>query len=364
MLTIKEIKTLEKIKTKTLSIISLYLNCDQRIRTPEQIRISLKDLLKEISTKIDKKSSKRIKDYLRLRLKPQVRGLAFFVCPKIDLWKIYEAPRAFVSQVVCDISPYTRPLIKLLDEFERYCVVVLDKEKARVFTVHLGEIEEYKDIFTYPKFPGKHDQGGWSQLRMQRHAEVHVRRLINSITKQIFSFFRKNNFDRLIIAGSKEVLPEFEKNLHPYLKKRLAGKFLTELFMPLRHFLDQSLKIEEQAEREKETELVKKLRESIGRDKGVAGLGKVLSVAQKKELQILLVLEGFKKSGKVCDNCGFISISPQFKDCPFCKEKMKETEDVIEKLIEKALEQDAKVEFVKDSKELEKMGKVGAILRF
>ncbi len=364
MLNIQEIKTLEEIKTKTPSIISLYLNCDQRVRTPEQIRITLKNLSKEIEAKADKRTLSKIKDYIKLRLKPGTRGLAFFVCPKIDLWKIYEVPRAFFNQVVCDTSPYTRPLIKLLDEFERYCVVVLDKEKARVFTVYLGEIEERKDVFSLPKFPGKHDQGGWRQARMQRHTEVHITRLINSIAKQIFSFFRKNNFDRLIIAGSKEVLPEFEKNIHSYLKQRLAGKFLTEMFMPLKHFLDQSLKIEEQVERQKESELVSKLKESIGRAKGVTGLGKVLSAAQRKELQTLLVLIGFRRKGKVCDDCGFISIIPQLKVCPYCKEKMKEAEDVIERLLEVALEQDAKVEFVKDNKDLEKMGNIGAILRF
>lgn len=363
MLNLQEIKTLEKIKTKTPSILSIYLNCDQRTRTAEQIRIDLKDLLKKVK-EIDKKSETKIKDYVRLRLKPQIKGLAFFVSSKVDLFMTYELPRSFLNQIILDTSPYTQPLLKLLDEFERYCLVVVDKEKAKVFTVFLGEIEEHQDVFPEVKFPGKHDQGGWSQARMQRHTEAHIKKHIQDINKQIFLFFRKNNFDRLIIAGSKEVLPEFEKNLHPYLKQRLAGKFLTELFMPLRHFLDQSLKIEEQVEREKEHELVKELKESLGRGKGVAGLGKVLSSAQGKKLQTLLVSFGFKKSGKVCDNCGFISIIPQLKVCPFCKEKMKETEDVIERLTEKALEQDAKVEFVKDNKELEKMGNVGAILRF
>jgi peptide subunit release factor 1 (eRF1) len=43
---------------------------------------------------------------------------------------------------------------------------------------------------------------------------------------------------------------------------------------------------------------------------------------------------------------------------------MQAREDVTETLIEKALEQNAQVEFVKENKELEKMGDVGAILRF
>lgn len=364
MLDLKEIKELEKIKSSEKSIISLYLDTDQKRKNLDQIKTALKNLLKIVRDKIEPETIEKIRETVILRLDPKIKGMVFFISSKPELWQVIRLPQSVRDLVVSDYSPYIKPLIKLLDEFERYCLVVLDKEKAKVFTVYLGKIEEHKDVFSYPKFPGRHDQGGWSQMRMQRHTEVHIKRLIHSLNKQIFSFFRKNNFDRLIIAGSKEILPEFKKNLHPYLKQRLAGEFLTEMFMPLKHFLDQSLKIEEKIEREKEDKLVKELIENIGRGKGVAGLGKVLSAVQKKKIQTLIVSFEFKRPGFYCEKCGFISIIPQLKICPYCKIKMKEVDDVIEKLIEEALNQNAKIEFVKDNKELEKMGKVGVILRF
>ncbi len=35
----------------------------------------------------------------------------------------------------------------LLDEFERYCVLVADARKARIFSLYLGDLEEYYDVF-------------------------------------------------------------------------------------------------------------------------------------------------------------------------------------------------------------------------
>jgi len=35
-----------------------------------------------------------------------------------------------------------------VDEYERYAVAVVDKERARLFTVFLGEIEEMEEFRT------------------------------------------------------------------------------------------------------------------------------------------------------------------------------------------------------------------------
>ena len=44
-------------------------------------------------------------------------------------------------------APYLRPLIAALDEYARYGVVLMDKEKARFFTVYMGEIQEHEAVF-------------------------------------------------------------------------------------------------------------------------------------------------------------------------------------------------------------------------
>jgi hypothetical protein len=42
--------------------------------------------------------------------------------------------------------PDLAPLLRLLDEHERYAVALVDKEKARLFSVFLGEIEVERQV--------------------------------------------------------------------------------------------------------------------------------------------------------------------------------------------------------------------------
>ena len=58
-----------------------------------------------------------------------------------------------------DKAPYIQPLLDILDNYKQYAVLLVDKESARLFLVHLGEIEEYGEVHT-PDVPGKHKKRG------------------------------------------------------------------------------------------------------------------------------------------------------------------------------------------------------------
>ena len=79
-----------------------------------------------------------------------------------------------------------------LDEYERYAVALVDKEKARFFSVFLGEIDETDDFKDF--VPAKHDQGGVSQANFQRHHEAHVFRHLKRVERAV------------AMAGSVEVV--------------------------------------------------------------------------------------------------------------------------------------------------------------
>lgn len=363
MLKLEEVKGLNKLWDREKKAVSVYLNTDQRLLTPEEIKIKLKNLFKGLEKSIDSEYINKIQDFINLRLKLENRGLAFFISRKNKLWKIIPLPKSVKNEIYVGKRLYLRPLLELLDEFERYCTVVVDKEKARIFTVYLGEIEEQSYIFD--EFIGKHARGGWAQARWQRHIEDHVRRHLKKVALQTYKFFRKNKFDRLIIAGSKEILPEYEHVLHNYLKNKLAGKFYTELFAPVQKFLDQSLKIEEKTEREKEKELVDKLVNTLGRkNKGVIGLENTLLAVQEGKALILLINSDFKKTGSRCKECNYLDINPDQKICSYCKGKMEKVDDIAGRLAEIALDKNVRLEFVKNNPDLKKIGGIGALLRF
>lgn len=361
MITQKELEKLNKIESKKNYLISLYLNTDQRFKKPEEIKISLKNLLKKSEEFLDKASQNKIKNKVKLELKKETKSLVFFICPKEKIWYQYSFLRPLPSGIFIERNLHLAPLIKMLDEYERYCVAVVDKEKAKIFSVYLGQIEELKNIFT--RFPGKHKQGGWAQARFQRHIRDHLNRHLKKVNSILFDFFRKEDFDRIILAGSKEVLPLLKKNLHPFLKKKLAGQFYTELFAPLEKFLKQSLLIEEKIERQKEKEKVVSWQKFLGKKtKAVSGLEKVIeAVFQKRVLELFIDLR-LRKKGYWCSSCHFLSLKRYFQ-CPNCGWLMEKV-DLIDELVQEALRQNAKVEFVKDDKELKELGGIGAMLRY
>ncbi|MFH2104893.1 MAG: Vms1/Ankzf1 family peptidyl-tRNA hydrolase [Parcubacteria group bacterium] len=359
MFTPTDIKELNASKSSNL-LVSLYLNTDQKLQTKEKILSSAKDLLKEIADTLSLDLQQKVLDYLDKELKQEIKGLAFFIDPAGEPWRQYEFRVPVRQGIYQEKNLHLTQLEELLDEYERYCTVVLDKEKAQVFTVFLGEIKEITDIFN--EFPGQHAQGGWSQKRFQGHIKDHEQRHLKEVATKTYDFFQQDGFDRLIIAGSKEILPVFKETLHADLQSRLAGEFATELFQPTEHFLQESLKAAEKIEREKETELVKELGNNLGAgNKAVSGIRDTLKAINDKKVMKLVLADGFTQPGYNCPSCGLLGL--EVDKCG-CQGESDKVADLIDEMIQAAIAQGAKVEFVKGSKELEDLGKVGTFLRY
>src|SRR5213078_1258943 len=90
------------------------------------------------------------------------------------LWEDVLVPRPVKDRAAVAPHPYVMPLEALVETYESFCTVLVDREKARIFLARMGQIREERGVFD--DVPGKHDQGGWSQARYQRHIEDHVGR--------------------------------------------------------------------------------------------------------------------------------------------------------------------------------------------
>ncbi|NQV13732.1 MAG: host attachment protein [Parcubacteria group bacterium] len=359
MFTPTDIKKLNAVKSPD-SLVSLYFNTDQGLQTKEKILTSAKDLLKEVADTLPTNLQQKVLDYLDKELKQEIKGLAFFIDPAGEPWQQYEFRVPVRQGIYQEKNLHLTQLEELLDEYERYCTVVLDKEKAQIFTVFLGEIEDVTDVFN--EFPGKHAQGGWSQKRFQGHIKDHEQRHLKEVAIKAYDFFQQDGFDRLIIAGSQEILPVFKETLHADLQSRLAGEFATELFQSTEHFLQESLKVAERIEREKEAELVKELGDNLGAgNKAVSGIRDTLQAVNDKKIMKLVLADGFTQSGYNCPSCGLLGLEAD--ECG-CQGESNKVADLIDEMVQAAIAQGAKIEFVKDSKELEDLGSVGAFLRY
>ena len=135
-------------------------------------------------------------------------------------------------------EPYVFPLVYMIDEYERYGVVSVDREKWRFYDVFLGDIEERADAFLelhsdhsrkLEKRPavrllqGAVLRGGAAGDRFERHVEALAHRFYKRAAHTLEKLVETAHTDWLILMGPDEDTHHFEQCLPRALRTRTAG---------------------------------------------------------------------------------------------------------------------------------------------
>jgi peptide chain release factor subunit 1 len=261
-------------------------------------------------------------------------------------------------------TPDLAPLLELVDEYERYAVALVDKETARLFTVFLGEIEE-SEAFR-DSVPGKHDQGGPSQARYQRHHEAHVHWHVKRVAQRLAELFRRRRFDRLILAGPAEATSRLRRALSRALAHRLAAVIPAEAFAKPAEILEKTLEVERRVERDIEHRLLEELFDAAAAG-GTATLGvePTLDALWADVVQTLVVADGAHVGGRECPKCGRLEAG-NATSCPACGAEMRAVHDLVHRAMGRAPGQAGRVEVVHGdaAQRLLAVGGMGALLRY
>ncbi len=377
MITMEQVEELLQFKADPFLMTSLYLNVNQKRFSKKDYEIQLKDLIKVRRQELKnmdldaetrnslEKDFQKILDYVTLEFDGKgSRCLVVFSSTRKNFWQVYRLPQPVKSRLIVSNEPYVRPLTALLDEYKRYCTVVVSRDKARIFEVYLGEITEHTDILS--QVPGKVRIAGWYGLeerRIERHIEDKIHRHLKQVADATLGFFKEKKFDWLIIGGKKEILAAFERHLHTYLLDRLVGRIDLEPDTSLHEALAKTQEIAHRVEREEEQKLVQRLMdEANSNGLGVFGLEDTLKAIWQGQVNILILKEDLTVPGYICPKCGYMSVEES--ECPVDQIKMNATPDVLEEAVESAILQNCQIEHVAESQQLDNVGGIGAILRF
>jgi peptide subunit release factor 1 (eRF1) len=233
----------EKIAPHSSSILSLYV--DVNPSNPDNASrawlIRAKDTIK--SLQIPRDIADKAIETLEFD-RPDARVYALFVAQ--DLVRIYVLQ---VDPPVVDLAhgrvearwgePYVFPLEYVLDEYERYGVVFVDKVKWRLYEVFLGDIEERTDAFlelgsrgqsrklekrpAARVTPGVELRGGAEGDQYARHIDAVVHRFYKRAAHLLAKAVETSHIDRLILMGPHEDTHFFEQFLSHALRLRMAG---------------------------------------------------------------------------------------------------------------------------------------------
>jgi len=360
MITRKQILQMINFKGDGNSVISLYLSLNpDRLKNREFV-VEAKSLLKKIENDpVLEDEYGRIVDFLETRFDPSSRSVVIFSSPKDKLFQIYEVPIPVKSTCIVGKEPYIKPLIRLLEQYERYCLVLVDGKRARVFSIYMGKVEEHTYILD--EVPGWHKQGGWSQARFQRHIKQHVYDHLKKVADITLTFFKEEQLDRLILGGPHEVVTHFKNILHIYLTRRLLGTVAIDVDAGTKEIEKRALSYIEKIEDEENDDLMQRILDNLGK-MAVAGVKDVVDMLNQGRIQVLLVDPDLKMKGWVCPKCLLISTTPSA--CEICGRDVEKSQDIIENIIEQNFELSGEIHLLSNNKTLKDLGDIAAILRW
>jgi len=364
---------LASLRSEKHLIVSLYLPLEKGEPGEAKLPIRLKNLINEALEAKGSWTPEQIhaveEDLDRIeRLVAEERVLGSksvvaFASSPFGLWEVFRPPVGVEKSLAIDHAPRVDPLIALAGQLERYCMVLIDKSRARIFFLDLGSVEERYDI--YGAVPGRHDQGGWAQARYQRHHDDRVMHHLKHTADELLRLRHEEGVQRLLVAGTEELVSQFTDYLHPYLKKCLLATLPLGMTASPKEVQEQTLAVVEDLKRRQEANLVEKLRgEALSGKLGVIGLEDTLHAWQAGQVLTLLINEGFHAPGRRCSRCGSLTVLEG--SCPYCGQTLEPLQDVVEELITRAFLGNTEMKFIagENREALAEMGSIGALLRF
>jgi peptide chain release factor subunit 1 len=366
-----DVERLVRFEGRGARILSVYLDLEPERQVTRSYRIVLEDLVKAAREPLDKDArhdleaeAAKVQEWLEQE-RPRARGLAVFSSSAAGLWVTYRLPAGVPDRLSFDIHPLITPLLCLIEDFERYVVVLADKESARLLTVFEGQLESVETITD--DVPGRHDQGGPAQARLQRHHEDHVLRHVKRVVQRLSERLRDAQFDRIILAGPEEATTEVRDHLPNEVARRLVATVPAETFATDAEILRMTLEIEQRVERESEDAIV---RAAIGASRsngsGACGMSATLEAVWLRQVQTLALADGLTASGSECPVDGRL-YPDQPGPCPMCGAETRRVGDVVDRAAQLTLEQDGEVEIVHEpaaARLLDACQGMSALLRF
>ncbi len=368
-ITEEEIRTLAGYKGEDAPVTTCYLNVDGATHVRHQ------DVMRELDRVLRLARARgaddpsvmtdleRIEAHVRGGFdRSRTRGLAIFSCTAHDYWRLIELPVPVHSQVVVNHSPSVRQLEVVVDQHERFGLLLVDRQRARMLVFELGELVESSAAFDeLPR--GDDDDHSYTKDQARDYVAARVQQHLRHAATVAFEVFQAQGFERLIVSAPEDLSGELEAGLHPYLRERVVARCAIPLNASDEEIRRAALEVEADVERAQEAEAVALLRAGVGAGSGpVSGLEPTLMALVERRVETLLVSFGYVEPGWRCGACGWIG--KLGRSCPVCETEMVQVDDVVEEAVEEALMQSCRVEICVGNADLDVLGGIGALVRY
>jgi peptide chain release factor subunit 1 len=383
MITREQIHELAQFEDEGACALSFYFQpTAPRNKAHKEEAILTKDLAREALRQLESKSVEgKNKDKCEsaradldriVRLSQELRGngaraKAVFACAAQGFWREYDLPAHLSgTQLLVDRHFHLKPLAQLLGSFPSLGVVLVDRHRARLFDLRLGELTEREGFFHPLTRRGRSDgfagyDGGHAERRVADEARHHFKFVADFLKDAL----DKGMFEHWILGCQDTHWPQFAAQLHSYASQKLLGRFTAEVaHMSRDEIRSQAERVFTDAHESRCREAVREtLSQARSNARGVTGLRRVLRSLESGEVQTLLVGQNYHSQAVECAGCGHLD-SHLVSFCPVCGRETREVVDVAEAILPRVILHNIELFYVNDDPEFDKVGNIAALLRF
>jgi peptide chain release factor subunit 1 len=308
------------------------------------------------------------KDVLRLREffeqefdRDGTHGFAVFAASLDNLWQPLALSSRVPDVVKVGRGLYLAPLVSLVGRGEGALVVFVGRERGDLYRLRAGRLEELVEQFD--ETHGRHDQGGWSQARYQRHIEKLVHDHLKDVAELVDRQVRRLRGPRVIVVASEETRAEFESQLSNEVRKAIIGWRSAEAHATSTELLGVVEPLLESWRGEQERVAVERWREEAGRNgRAAAGWGPTLEAASDGRVELLLFQDGAERPAWECPACG--RVASEGGACPLDGTQMEQRSEGLDLAVHQTLAHGGTVWALRQRQDLEPVEGIGALLRY
>jgi peptide subunit release factor 1 (eRF1) len=348
-------------------LLSVYLNTEPAEGSADAYRLRLRSMLKDVDLKEDVED---VEEYIDHEFDWSGRSVAVFSCAPEKYFRAFSLAVPVRSRVRIGNHPHVKPLADLLDAYGGYGVALVDKQGARLFYFHLGELREQEGMVGESVRHTK--RGGASTVPGRRggaagrsnYEEDLIEKNMKEAADFAAHFFADNNVRRVLISGTEDNVASFRNYLPKVWQSLVVGVFPLSMTASKDEVLAKAMHIGHEAEQRREAHLVETMITGAAKGKGGAiRLEDTLGALHEGRIQTLVIRDGFRAPGYKCTGCSYIT-AQEIDVCPFCGHKFEHIPDAVEMAVHQVMKLGGDVEVLHDGKSTESFGNIGAILRY
>jgi peptide chain release factor subunit 1 len=288
-------------------------------------------------------------------------GLAVFTATMDNVWRPLPLTESVPDEVRVGRQLYLAPLVPLVGRGEGALVVVVGREEGVFYRLRGGRLEELADL--HDEQPRRHDQGGWSQSRFQRHVDKLADEHLRVVGEELDRLVRRFRGPQVVVIAPEDAWARFSDVLSQDARGAIIGWTHAKAHAQATELLAAATPVLENWRAEREQDAIERWREESGRNgRASAGWTDTLAAASDGRVEVLLFQDGVDRQAFQCPACGRVDAADG--KCPLDGTSLEPHEGGLDLAVHQTLAHGGTVWAVRSRQDLEPVEGIGALLRY